>query len=678
METELDAGLEMMRCWSVTPAHHRLSSASHHREGVYAVQVVMEDFPSQTITLTHSNGSQEVKTPSSAISKIPIQFGFNVVPAVPSCTLGLYVPAFLPPTPQHRTQINATVNQTVEIPIITEATESTLMSIQFSGPYNVKKITSGPGQYTLRWTPSDLEGGQSHPICFVVQANYTSVVLHSEFRCVVVTVPIVPPTLHFLYFLKMKISTTMSLENNKDVIEKLIKDELIKRGLPSHIGVHLRSNASVKQVSWCFSSLCSRSLCGDTDPFNMLLSVLLLLLMMLVSGTQAGFLGQIFSCIVRETQGGGNEDISQEKLSYSSCQESSFLSCHPASSCYFIEENIGEWCQSERINNLSNSLTLTNTTLSTSNWVDNINNITVGTEVFYCEQRNRSDIGKANTAPQTTIIPVVRVPSNCQKNINLLAFDSNGDEIKCRYASSFLSECDTCTPPSVLNLSSSCSLSFSPTITSAEGSYVVQMIMEDFPRQTIILTDAFGVPTTKTTSDFISKTPIQFLLKVVPAVPSCTNGVILPTFLPPTPDHQTQIFGTVNQTLQIPIRAEATRSVITGLLFSGPHTMVKSPAGPGNYNLTWTPSDTDYGWSQPICVIVQANFSGSVYHSDLRCLLVTVNIVHRHNCCTSNHCSCTNYNPTKFNFICTNYKDNPTQCNYSSHTYSHNNYSPPS
>lgn len=59
----------------------------------------------------------------------------------------------------------------------------------------------------------------------------------------------------------------------------------------------------------------------------------------------------------------------------------------------------------------------------------------------------------------------------------------------------------------------SCSLSFSLTNSSAEGSYVVQMIMEDFPRQTIVLTDASGVATTKTTSDFISKTPVQFLLK---------------------------------------------------------------------------------------------------------------------------------------------------------------------
>lgn len=169
METSSYADMEVMRCRSVTPAHHRLSSASHQwvtngnlmkrwamkstfyhqtpggrvsapgdrphaeeyrvtssetaattsiffsfcvkicyylvhslvtniwvdvsvllqdcnlqfnptsssSEGLYAVQVVMSDYPSQTITLTHSDGSQEVKTNSKAISKIPIQFGLR-------------------------------------------------------------------------------------------------------------------------------------------------------------------------------------------------------------------------------------------------------------------------------------------------------------------------------------------------------------------------------------------------------------------------------------------------------------------------------------------------------------------------------------------------------------------------------------------------------------------------
>lgn len=48
----------------------------------------------------------------------------------------------------------------------------------------------------------------------------------------------------------------------------------------------------------------------------------------------------------------------------------------------------------------------------------------------------------------------LRVPSNCQRDFNLLAFDPDGDEVKCRYGNTLLSECNPCTPPSVLSLSS--------------------------------------------------------------------------------------------------------------------------------------------------------------------------------------------------------------------------------
>lgn len=46
-----------------------------------------------------------------------------------------------------------------------------------------------------------------------------------------------------------------------------------------------------------------------------------------------------------------------------------------------------------------------------------------------------------------------RVPSNCQRDFDLLAFDPDGDEVKCRYGSLSHAECDNCTPPSVTNLS---------------------------------------------------------------------------------------------------------------------------------------------------------------------------------------------------------------------------------
>ncbi len=49
---------------------------------------------------------------------------------------------------------------------------------------------------------------------------------------------------------------------------------------------------------------------------------------------------------------------------------------------------------------------------------------------------------------------ILRIPSNCERHLDLLAFDPDGDEVKCRYGSTELSECNPCTAPSVLTLAS--------------------------------------------------------------------------------------------------------------------------------------------------------------------------------------------------------------------------------
>lgn len=50
------------------------------------------------------------------------------------------------------------------------------------------------------------------------------------------------------------------------------------------------------------------------------------------------------------------------------------------------------------------------------------------------------------------------------------------------------------------------------------------------------------------------------VVSVDPAVPSCTEGLFLPMFLPPTPAHRTQLYTYVNQTLAISIKAQTLNS----------------------------------------------------------------------------------------------------------------------
>ncbi|KAM3591022.1 uncharacterized protein V6R79_020784 [Siganus canaliculatus] len=264
--------------------------------------------------------------------------------------------------------------------------------------------------------------------------------------------------------------------------------------------------------------------------------------------------------------------------------------------------------------------------LSGGNWINGIKNSIVSwSAVTLVELRNRSDTGRANRSPQTTVLPAVRVPSNCQRNLTLLAFDPDGDEVRCRYGNTSQAECNPCTPPSVLNLDLSCVLSFSPNSSSNDvGPYAVQLVMEDFPREPIVLTNTSGSQEVITTSTAISKLPVQFVFRVDSTVPSCTEGIYLPKFLPPTPANGAQLFVSVNQTLEVHVSAEANTSRISELLVSGPYDINNTVVTEGQFVIRWTPSDREDGESHAVCFVVQAVLNSVKYHSELRCVTMSV------------------------------------------------------
>nr|XP_046237021.1 integrin beta-like protein A [Scatophagus argus] len=363
--------------------------------------------------------------------------------------------------------------------------------------------------------------------------------------------------------------------------------------------------------------------------------MLLPLLLLLVCSSQAShFYGTVMTYYPQNTDTTGSITVVlRYKLNFHSCGNDDTWSCF-SGDCgtqtslelnEVYEESGGEWCQREGImtrqvpSNAPFQLRL-----DSAAWISNIvNGISSWRAVTLVELRNRSDTGQANRSPQTTILPAVRVPSNCRRDFSLLAFDPDGDEVRCRNGNAALSECNPCTPPSVLTLSSPCTLSFSPTSSTNEGPYAVQLVMEDFPRQSITLTQTSGSQEVKTTNDAISKIPVQFVLRVDPAVPSCTEGLYLPKFLPPTPANGARLYTPVSQTLEIRITAEANTSMISELLFSGPHNINRTTSGTGEFILRWTPSEDEDGESLPICFVVQATTSVK-YHSELRCVIVTV------------------------------------------------------
>ncbi|XP_077142786.1 uncharacterized protein LOC143806358 isoform X1 [Ranitomeya variabilis] len=96
----------------------------------------------------------------------------------------------------------------------------------------------------------------------------------------------------------------------------------------------------------------------------------------------------------------------------------------------------------------------------------------------------RSDTLTPNSSPVTTIIPILRIPRNCATTINLLGHDPDGDPVSCRYGY-YYGECSSCSSSFYVD-NSRCTL-FVPSSMSS-GSYVVELILEDFPKNNIYLT----------------------------------------------------------------------------------------------------------------------------------------------------------------------------------------------
>ncbi|XP_077317081.1 uncharacterized protein LOC143939278 [Lithobates pipiens] len=96
----------------------------------------------------------------------------------------------------------------------------------------------------------------------------------------------------------------------------------------------------------------------------------------------------------------------------------------------------------------------------------------------------RSDTKKPNSSPVTTIIPILRIPQNCATTITLLAHDPDGDLVTCRYGY-YYGECGLCNHYFSVD-QRRCIISFPSGMRT--GSYVLEMVLEDFPNKNIHLT----------------------------------------------------------------------------------------------------------------------------------------------------------------------------------------------
>ena len=207
----------------------------------------------------------------------------------------------------------------------------------------------------------------------------------------------------------------------------------------------------------------------------------------------------------------------------------------------------------------------------------------------------RSDIGRINSTPRAVTSPVIRLQSGCTHSIPIAVSDSDGDTVRCRWASG--SECGgicSAFPGATLN-SATCTISY--TANRGTGYKAAAIVIEDF---------ASGY------SGALSSVGLQFLVLVVSGG-SCSQQ---PTFVSPTLSQGTcvPVPPTTTFTTQLRASSGSTSVAITAIQTTSPSGTSKGAlqhiSGTSNYYvlISWTPQSSQYGQTYFLCYTALNSF----------------------------------------------------------------------
>ncbi|XP_068174431.1 uncharacterized protein [Antennarius striatus] len=278
------------------------------------------------------------------------------------------------------------------------------------------------------------------------------------------------------------------------------------------------------------------------------------------------------------------------------------------------------WCQSESFTTANTTVDLKTFSMRSSGccWLTNLDGKTNWTAEAQMTLGIRSDSNTFNTCPVTTTVSYLRVPQNCFTEIKLLAYDPDEDVVRCRFANESSSEFtlveDTCTLRGVGLVSI--------------GVHAFDIVLEDFPKENISLQHSDGTTQMLDSSNRTSqlcKVTVQFSLEILPSIPSCEPGRVLPIFLPEVPQDGTVLPSFVGKLFQLSAKGEAYRVSIQDFQVSGPANLTKTftdePLGKATVLLEKTASPQDLFRIVPLCLTVETSES----QSDLRCFVTEVN-----------------------------------------------------
>uniref|UniRef100_A0A8C1T6D4 ZP domain-containing protein n=1 Tax=Cyprinus carpio TaxID=7962 RepID=A0A8C1T6D4_CYPCA len=228
-----------------------------------------------------------------------------------------------------------------------------------------------------------------------------------------------------------------------------------------------------------------------------LTSLLLAELLLVTTATASHFYGGSMTFNPRRNHDGSYKVELRFKTTYHSCYGYDYWQCSSGQCGNDVSTVIGKvdsspnggsWCQSEGV---ITKMVSTNSPFqllkSGCCWI--YNTVTDSGDwslLTYIDLGVRSDTSEPNRSPISTTLPFVRVPQNCPRRYNLLAFDPDGDHVTCRFGLRQNQECGICNQPAGFTLNEhNCSLSYSHT--SFRGVYSFELVLEDFPVRKITL-----------------------------------------------------------------------------------------------------------------------------------------------------------------------------------------------
>ncbi|XP_028298570.1 uncharacterized protein LOC114460889 [Gouania willdenowi] len=294
----------------------------------------------------------------------------------------------------------------------------------------------------------------------------------------------------------------------------------------------------------------------------------------------------------------------------------------------------------------------------------------------------RSDTKQSNRPPVSTMLPIVRVTTNCPRTFNLNMFDPDGDRVRCRVATnSYIVECGHCSlPPGFYLDQDSCSLTY--TFAGRHGYMPIELVIEDFPNTKVKLDYSDGSYTVKwplsmhqsalrTTTHVqtlvnslpqaaqttmgpgtqgqsnkqqhyrssippLSKLPLQFSVLVDSHfAPTCNEGDYFPVFVSPTPANGVHLQAFVNKPFKFTVKATAEYISHYKVTVTGPSGISSNETSTGDYIIHWNPTDNEMNDHFPVCFLAEAHDGiGRVFHSELRC--VTIDVGHHEALITCN------------------------------------------